>query len=147
MRNKIRMTAAAITVALALGVAAPTASAVETGRTPTTASAQLTAGGVRDAGTLSLGATAGQNAASTSPGAITQGGVEAQGLGSAARKLVDKIVNSRYGKAAIKAAKKGRAAFKNWVDSLSNFNPLKWAIKAAPAYVIDEVITYLVNHF
>ncbi|MFI1397631.1 hypothetical protein [Streptomyces sp. NPDC020681] len=146
MGNKMRMTAAALTAALAIGVAAPAASAAETGRTQAVSSVQLsTAGVARDAGTVNALTSTGQNGGSVSTGSQAEFG--AKGIGSAARKLVDKIVKSKYGKAAIQAAKKGRAAFKNWVDSLSNWNPLKWAIKAAPAYVLDEVITYLVNYF
>lgn len=61
--------------------------------------------------------------------------------------LVNKTVESKHGKSAFKAAKKGRKAFKKWVDSLFNWNPLKWAVKAAPAYVIDEVISYLISNF
>lgn len=147
MNNKMRMTAAALTAALAIGVAAPAASAVENRSTQTVSSVATTAP-VRDAGavgTIKLqaqtqtgsAAVAGQDARS----------IQVKGMSSLAKKLVQKIIKSKYGKAAIKAAKKGRAAFKRWVNSLSNWNPLKWAIKAAPAYVLDEIISYLISHF
>ncbi|MFD3516167.1 hypothetical protein [Streptomyces sp. NPDC058657] len=147
MNSKMRMTAAALTAALAIGVAAPAASAVEN-RTSQTVSSVATTAPVRDAG--AVGAIKLQ--AQTQTGSAAAAGqdarsVQVKGMSSLARQLVKKIVDSKYGKAAIKAAKKGRTAFKNWVNSLSNFNPLKWAIKAAPAYVLDEVITYLVSHF
>ncbi|KOG28246.1 hypothetical protein AQJ84_15660 [Streptomyces resistomycificus] len=46
-------------------------------------------------------------------------------------------------KAAVKAAKKGKAAFDRWVNSLSNFNPVKWAIKGSPSYIVTELISWL----
>ncbi|MGW7414605.1 hypothetical protein [Streptomyces sp. NPDC054863] len=151
MNNKMRMTAAALTAALAIGVAAPAASAVENRSTQTVSSIATTAP-VRDAGAvgaIKLQAQTQSAAAAAAGAAVGQDarGVQAKGISKLAKKLIQKIVNSKYGKAAIKAAKKGRAAFKRWVNSLSNWNPLKWAIKAAPAYVIDEIITYLVSHF
>ncbi|GGT11140.1 hypothetical protein P6B95_17475 [Streptomyces atratus] len=149
MHNKMRMTAAALTAVLALGVAAPAASAADTGRSrvASTASALQTAptGVALTAGVSNGSAATGVNGGAASLG--TQTDVGTKGISGAAKKLVDKIVKSKYGKSAIKAAKKGRKAFKKWVDSLSNFNPLKWVIKAAPAYVIDEVISYLISHF
>ncbi|GAB2803976.1 hypothetical protein GCM10027073_40680 [Streptomyces chlorus] len=48
-------------------------------------------------------------------------------------------------KAAVEAAKKGKAAFDRWVNSLSNLNPFKWAIKASPSYIISELIAWLVQ--
>ncbi|MFD4760342.1 hypothetical protein ACFWOJ_16080 [Streptomyces sp. NPDC058439] len=149
MHNKMRMTAAALTAVLALGVAAPAASAADTSRSrvASTASAVQTAptGVALAVGVLNGSAATGVSSGAASLG--TQTDVGAKGISGAAKKLVDKIVKSKYGKSAIKAAKKGRNAFKKWVDSLSNLNPLKWVIKAAPAYVIDEVILYLISHF
>jgi hypothetical protein len=48
-------------------------------------------------------------------------------------------------RAAVKAAKQGRAAFVRWVNSLSNFNPLKWAIKGLPSTVLMELISWLAS--
>ncbi|MFH8471554.1 hypothetical protein [Streptomyces sp. NPDC018000] len=150
MHNKMRMTAAALTAAFALGVVAPAASAASAAdasrsRVAPSASAvrAVPVGVALSAGATSVGSSA--DAGSASLGVQTDAG--AKGISGAAKKLVNKIVESKYGKAAIKAAKKGRKAFKKWVDSLSNWNPLKWAIKAAPAYVIDEVISYLISNF
>jgi hypothetical protein len=47
--------------------------------------------------------------------------------------------------AAVRAAKRGRNAFMKWTNSLSNFNPVKWAIKAAPPVVISELIDRLTD--
>jgi len=47
--------------------------------------------------------------------------------------------------AAVRAAKRGRSAFMKWTNSLSNFNPLKWAIKAAPPVIINELIDRLTD--
>lgn len=46
-------------------------------------------------------------------------------------------------RAAVWAAKKGPAAFMNWVNSLSVFNPLRWAIKALPGSILSELIIWL----
>ncbi|KWT59236.1 hypothetical protein ADL21_24975 [Streptomyces albus subsp. albus] len=46
-------------------------------------------------------------------------------------------------KPAIAAAKRGTDAFNRWVNSLSNWNPAKWVIKASPGMVIDELIGWL----
>ncbi|MFF7234622.1 hypothetical protein [Streptomyces sioyaensis] len=48
-------------------------------------------------------------------------------------------------KAAAKAAKGGTRSFERWTNSLSNWNPVKWAIKSAPDYIIYQLIDYLVN--
>jgi hypothetical protein len=46
-------------------------------------------------------------------------------------------------RAAVKAAVKGARAFDRWVDSLSSFNPVKWAIEALPQTLLLELIDYL----
>ncbi|MEU4208956.1 hypothetical protein AB0F13_02940 [Streptomyces sp. NPDC026206] len=43
----------------------------------------------------------------------------------------------------MKAAKKGAGAFNDWVNGLSNWNPVKWAIKGAPSELLYELIRYL----
>ncbi|MFH8616198.1 hypothetical protein ACH4E8_14135 [Streptomyces sp. NPDC017979] len=44
-------------------------------------------------------------------------------------------------------AKKGYTGFMRWVDSLSNFNPIKWAIKAMPNYMVMELIDYIIRNY
>lgn len=39
----------------------------------------------------------------------------------------------RLYKASVRAAKGGRGSFNRWVNGLSNWNPVKWAIKALPS--------------
>jgi hypothetical protein len=48
-------------------------------------------------------------------------------------------------KAAVRAAVSGSRAFNRWVDSLSNFNPVKWAIQALPAAGVSRLIEYLAS--
>ncbi|MCX4729840.1 hypothetical protein [Streptomyces sp. NBC_01363] len=147
MHNMMHTAAAALAVVIALGAAAPAASAADANRSRDVSSASavraVQVGVALPAGASSVGSSA--DAGSASPG--TQSDVGAKRIGGAAKKLVNEIVKSKYGKAAIKAAKKGCKAFKKWVGSLPNWNPLKWAIKVAPAYVIDEVISYLISNF
>ncbi|MFD3582815.1 hypothetical protein [Streptomyces sp. NPDC058683] len=37
------------------------------------------------------------------------------------------------------------SAFTKWVNGLSNFNPVKWAIKASPEYIVIQLIEWLAN--
>ncbi|GHE27721.1 hypothetical protein GCM10017673_32450 [Streptosporangium violaceochromogenes] len=46
-------------------------------------------------------------------------------------------------RAAVQAAKRGRGAFMDWVNSLSPFNPLKWAIKLLPDVILHQLIDWL----
>ncbi|MFE9926263.1 hypothetical protein ACFYQA_33285 [Streptomyces sp. NPDC005774] len=62
----------------------------------------------------------------------------AQGKLSALKDLLKK--SKPLFQAAVKAAKKGKAAFDRWVNRLSNFNPAKWTIKASPNHLITELI-------
>ena len=49
-------------------------------------------------------------------------------------------------RAAAREARKGYEAFMKWVNSLSNFNPVKWAIKGSPSYVVWELIDWLLSN-
>ena len=46
-------------------------------------------------------------------------------------------------RAATKAARRGVKAFKRWANGLSNFNPLKWAIKVLPNAALMQLIDWL----
>ena len=48
-------------------------------------------------------------------------------------------------KAAVNAAKRGARSFEGWVNSLSNWNPVKWAIKATPEWAMYQLIDYLAH--
>ncbi|MFG2889147.1 hypothetical protein [Streptomyces sp. NPDC048248] len=140
-----RLLAATLITGALIGVGAPAASAATAAPHAATAAVRTVD---RAPAAVSHTAPASQSApASAAAAADVKAGVQARGISSAAKKLAEKIAKSKYGKKAIAAAKKGRNSFKSWVNGLSNFNPLKWAIKAAPAYILDEVISYLVNHF
>ncbi|MGY3203054.1 hypothetical protein [Streptomyces sp. TE5632] len=136
MHKKTRAVAASVVAAVALGVAAPAASAVSTHRTVATVAS-------------SHGVAAPSAAVEVYPEvelssealARAEGERVAQGKLSALKELLKK--SKPLFKEAVKAAKKGKAAFDRWVNSLSNLNPVKWAIKASPSYVITELIAWL----
>jgi hypothetical protein len=73
--------------------------------------------------------------------ARAQGERAAKGRLSAIIRLLKK--SRRLYRAAVKAAKRGRGAFNRWVNSLSNFNPVKWAIKALPDVILFQLIDWL----
>ncbi len=141
-----RLLAATLITGALIGVGAPAASAATAAPHAATAAVRTVD---RAPAAVSHTAPASHSAPASADAALVdvKAGVQARGISSAAKKLAEKIAKSKYGKKAIAAAKKGRNSFKSWVNGLSNFNPLKWAIKAAPAYILDEVISYLVNHF
>lgn len=132
------MIAASMVTAVALGIAAPAASAVAANRT--TASAASLSGTVAPAMSLEVYPEVERG---TESAARAEGERVAQGRLSALKELLKK--SKPLFKAAVKAAKKGKAAFDKWVNSLSNFNPVKWAIKASPSYVVTELIAWLVQ--
>jgi hypothetical protein len=57
------------------------------------------------------------------------------------------LAKSGLRRGAVKAAKKGFKAFKGWVDDLSSFNPVKWAIKALPDLLFHELVEQLTRMF
>ncbi|NGN65725.1 hypothetical protein G5C51_17690 [Streptomyces sp. A7024] len=75
------------------------------------------------------------------------GAQDRAGLGAAAKALWNAIkkAGSKYAKPAWEAAQNGVKSFNEWVDGLSNLNPLKWTIKAAPGEAIAELVKYLAS--
>ncbi|KOG06970.1 hypothetical protein [Streptomyces viridochromogenes] len=138
MRQKTRMIAASMVAAVALGIAAPAASAVEANRTVATATSRSAA--VTPAPQAESFP---QVELSSESAARAEGERAARGKLGALKELLKK--SPALFKAAVKAAKRGAAAFERWVNSLSNFNPVKWAIKAAPGVVISELIAWLAD--
>ncbi|MFF0106078.1 hypothetical protein [Streptomyces hirsutus] len=136
MHKKARAIAASVVAAVALGVAAPAASAVSTHRTVATAASPY--GAAASSATVEVYP---EVELSSEASARAEGERVAQGKLSALKELLKK--SKPLFKAAVKAAKKGKAAFDRWVNSLSNFNPVKWAIKASPNYIITELIAWL----
>ncbi|MEW1551831.1 hypothetical protein [Streptomyces tsukubensis] len=126
-RTTLRAAGVSVAAAIALGIAAPAANATTATPARTVASAP--------AGAYSIH----QSTPATGTTDVTP---------SVSVKAVwEAIKRAGFAKKAWEAAKKGRAAFMNWVDSLSNWNPLKWTIKAMPTYMINELITYIINNY
>ncbi|MGY0068679.1 hypothetical protein ACWZEH_18135 [Streptomyces sp. QTS137] len=136
MHKKTRVIAASVVAAVTLGVAAPAASAVSAHRTA--AGAASPHGAAASPTTVVVYH---EVELSSEAAARAEGERVAQGKLGALKKLLKK--SQPVFKAAVKAAKKGKAAFDRWVNSLSNFNPVKWAIKASPSYVVSELIAWL----
>jgi hypothetical protein len=130
------MIAASVVAAVALGVAAPAASAVEGNRTVATTGAPHSA--AVPTATVEVYP---EVELSSETAARAEGERVALGKLSALKALLKK--SQPLFKAAVKAAKRGKAAFDNWVNSLSNFNPVKWAIKGSPSYIVSELIAWL----
>jgi hypothetical protein len=137
VRQKTRMIAASMVAAVALGIAAPAASAVEANRTAVTATSLAAA-----VTSTPQAEVFPQVELSTESAARAEGERAARGGKLSALKELLKKSPALF-KAAVKAAKKGAAAFERWVNSLSNFNPVKWAIKATPGVIISELIAWL----
>ncbi|WP_055531700.1 hypothetical protein [Streptomyces graminilatus] len=138
MRKKTRIIATSVAAAVALGIAAPAASAVTAHPTgaPVAAvhSATTTSATVEFYPEVEL---------SSEAEAKAEGQRVALGRLGALQRLLEK--SKPLFKAAVKAAKRGAVAFNNWVNSLSNFNPVKWAIKGSPGFVVQELIEWLAN--
>lgn len=138
--------------AVALGVAAPAATAA-TEAPVRTVSVTQTADAQSAARSLSL-PTAGSTASLALSGATSgaavgsaSGEVGTQGVSALVKAAWNAIKKAGLAKKAFEAAKRGQTGFTKWVDSLSNFNPAKWAIKALPGYAVQELITYIINSF
>lgn len=72
---------------------------------------------------------------------------ELRGASSAAVKALIRVIKKlgpSAWKSVVKHAKKG---FKSWVDSLSFWNPLKWAFHTVPSDVLEALVKYIMKHF
>jgi hypothetical protein len=70
--------------------------------------------------------------------------IAAKGAAGAIGKIIQMLMKNRsLLNAAVRAAKQGVRAFTKWVNSLSSFNPVKWAIKALPSTAISLLIDQL----
>ncbi|MEU3533462.1 MULTISPECIES: hypothetical protein [Streptomyces] len=147
--NYIRMAAATAMAGVTFGIAAPAANAVEANRAAVAASVSaadfeaLKTANPASATNGEAEMTAQEFAELTAEGEAQSGLVAVKGKAGAVIALLKK--SPGLFKAAVKAAKKGARAFESWVNSLSNWNPVKWAIKSAPDAIIWEVIKYLAN--
>ncbi|MCX4523633.1 hypothetical protein OG402_41745 [Streptomyces anulatus] len=142
-RTTLRAAGISALAAIALGVAAPAATAATEAPARTVSVAQ-TANAQQATRSLSL-SMAGNTAAPALSGS-TAGEVGTQGLSAIVKAAWEAIKKAGLTKKALAAAKKGQTGFTKWVDSLSNFNPAKWAIKALPGYAVQELISYILNN-
>ncbi|MGW4646669.1 hypothetical protein [Kitasatospora sp. NPDC004289] len=148
-RKHIRLAAASALAAVALGVAAPAANAAEAHRAPAAAVA------LQQADTARLVTLIQQSPAAATNGEAGLTAAELAELRNLQNQQVQygspkaeaiKALLKKSGslfKAGIRAAKNGADAYRKWVDSLSNLNPLKWTLKALPGAVQLEVIDWL----
>ncbi|MEU8888800.1 hypothetical protein [Streptomyces sp. NPDC048442] len=146
-RQKIRIAAASALAAVAFGVAAPSAHAAESGRTPAPAVSVQHADAARLATLIAQNPAAATNGEAGLNAAViaqlqNQQEVQQGSPRAEAIKALLKKSGSLF-KAAVKNAKKGADAYRKWVDSLSNFNPVKWTLKALPGAVQYEIIDWL----
>ncbi|ROP44181.1 hypothetical protein [Streptomyces sp. PanSC9] len=140
MNSKLRIAAATVTAALALGVAAPMANAVEASRAPAVSAVQVEA--VTNPAQVNAIAAA---LASNQGEAVTAKGAINPDLLDAAKDIVayiKKYLAKEYTKAK-NAAKKGYAAFVKWVKSLKADNPVRIVLEIGGKKLIEIVITLL----
>ncbi|MEV8451254.1 hypothetical protein AB0467_01305 [Streptomyces sp. NPDC052095] len=141
-RQRISMISSAAVVAVLMGAGAPLASA-EARHTTSASGAEALARAVLAEGDGAVVEYYPDIELGTESEARAEGGRVAAGKLGALKALLKK--SPALFKAAVKAAKKGHTAFSAWVNSLSNFNPVKWAIKASPDYIVTELIAWLIH--
>jgi hypothetical protein len=92
---------------------------------------------------------AGEDGAGVELGSVKEARAQGESLARArgVGAVIKLIVKSGLHKQAWRAAKKGVKAFKGWVDGLSNFNPVKWAIKALPSTALHALVEQLTRMF
>lgn len=152
MRNKLRIVAATATAAVALGVAAPMASAVEHTRATTAVSASQTQSAPQTSTVRTTALTNSLTALGPAPSsgaahsaAVSE--VQLKGGGGAAGRALLSLLRKAGGKtwsAAKQAARGGVKKFKAWANGLSWRDPVKWAVKAASTQTILWVIDQLI---
>ncbi|MFE1914467.1 hypothetical protein [Streptomyces anandii] len=135
MTSKLRIAAATVTAALALGIAAPMATAAEASRTPAVSAVQVSAVTTpAQVNNVTLAAHAKTSPAKTDP--------ELQQAAKDIVNYIKKYLAKEYAKARA-AAKKGYAAFVKWVKSLKPNNPVRIVLEIGGKPLIDLVITFL----
>ncbi|MFD3701401.1 hypothetical protein ACFWUZ_35795 [Streptomyces sp. NPDC058646] len=144
-RTTLRVAGVSALAAVAFGIAAPAASAATAAPVRTVAVVQ-TADVQQSTGSLSVVSTAG-NTAAPATGGPANGEAAQANVGRLVKAAWEAIKKSGLAKKAWEAAKKGQTGFTNWVNSLSNWNPAKWAIKAVPGYAMQELISYILNNY
>ncbi len=159
MNRKIRMTAAGIATAVALGIAAPAAQAATNQAPARTAAVQtvqvgnqsLTANQVTALANLSTQAkTTGQLTAADTA-ALQQSGIRAGGKLGAILKAIQKVPGaykwiSSNAKSAFKAAKgnveKAAKILREKILKLSSWNPIRWALSKIDHDTLTRIIDF-----
>ncbi|MFJ3520763.1 MULTISPECIES: hypothetical protein [unclassified Streptomyces] len=141
-RTTLRAAGISAIAAVAIGIAAPAASAATEAPVRTVAVVQ-TADVQQPTGSLSL-STAGNTAAVGGP---SNGEASEAGAGKLVKAAWEAIKKAGLAKKAYEAAKGGMGSFMAWFNGLSDWNPVKWAIRAVPSWAIQELITYILNHY
>ncbi|MFI5868402.1 hypothetical protein [Streptomyces sp. NPDC051546] len=144
-RTTLRAAGISALAAIAFGIAAPVANAAPSAPVRTVAAVQ-TADAQQPTGSLSL-STAGSTTA-PGVGGPSNGEAAAQAnVGKLVKAAWEAIKKAGLAKKAWEAAKKGQGGFVDWVNSLSNFNPAKWAIKSLPGWALQELISYILQNY
>ncbi|MFF4455203.1 hypothetical protein [Streptomyces goshikiensis] len=139
-RTTLRAAGVSALAAVAFGIAMPAANAATSAPARTVAVVQTA-----DVQQAAAGPSSDANA-TTAPGVGGPSNGEA-GASVSVKPVWDAIRKSGLAKKAWQAARGGQTAFVAWVNSLSDFNPAKWAIKALPGYMVQELIAYILNNY
>ncbi|MFD9791610.1 hypothetical protein ACFWXK_11745 [Streptomyces sp. NPDC059070] len=153
--KNLKISAAAVMAALALGVAAPMATASEARPAAVSSAADLRSQELNPAlarqilGTPALAGqlTAAERADLRTLAELGEGPtVQPRSLGGSAAKAAWALIK-KAGPAMVngakKAASKGVDGVKQWAKGLSWSSPIRWAVGQLPAWAIEELIRYL----
>ncbi|MEV4872323.1 hypothetical protein [Streptomyces syringium] len=158
--KNLRIAAATVMAAVALGVAAPAAGATESGQAPaahnrTVAAAALELELTPEHARLVLQTPEVASRLTAEERAAVQALADSEsservkrGLGSSAAKAAwaaIKKAGPSTVNAAKKAAKKGAKGLKDWANGLSWKSPIRWTIGQLPAAALEELIRYLLS--
>ncbi|MFE0173235.1 hypothetical protein ACFWZ2_13015 [Streptomyces sp. NPDC059002] len=147
-RKPIRYVAATAMAAVALGVAAPMASAVEAQRNTATQVSVDRISADELAALIAASPAAQSNGEAELTPEILQELQQLQEQPQYAKGRLGAVIEvlKKSGglvKSGAKAALKGWKKYNEWVNSLSNWNPVKWTLKSLPTAVQWEVYEWL----
>ncbi|MEW2132072.1 hypothetical protein [Streptomyces sp. NPDC005435] len=142
MTSKLRIAAATVTAALALGVAAPMADAAEAARTPAVATVATVPAPAALTSAQADALTAALVAARTDAVTTRAASGDLNDVAQYITAYIKKYLAKEYAKAKA-AAKKGYTAFVKWVKSLKPDNPVRLVLEFGGKPLIQIVITLL----
>ncbi|WP_206506686.1 hypothetical protein [Streptomyces chrestomyceticus] len=148
-RNTLRMSAATVMAAVTFGIAAPAAIATEA--SSPSASQTLSAPQARQLLALpEISAELGQEgrAAVKAVADGTASDAQTRGAASNAAKALINLIKKQGGaffKKAVDAAKKGTASFKKWAEGLPWYHPVRLAVAASGADVLDWIVKQIIG--